>query len=266
MSGQAKETERASAPSVERTSGDDARVSRTAHVEREAAAAIAELSTASLLDALEPEAAVNGPPATERAAASVPEPEKATSPEPTPRPSSPSFADRNSHDFGALATSVTDAFKDFTMGDGEWYVELSAPHLVATGTRASDPNGPALQHLRLRPRKRREGTSTIVAGTVNPFDNRAELRDYDHVAIAHEVKHRQPLAITSADWEKLLRKAELVLNAADIQSLRTPPTRELLEQRRSLRRISKGAIAFLIIVLVLATVVAWRVALALATR
>lgn len=176
----------------------------------------------------------------------------------------PTFADRPSHDFGALASLVTEAFKDFSFGDGDWYIDLSAPHVAATTSATGEP-GPALQHLRLRPRRPRVGTSTIVLGTVNPVDNRAELRDYDHVAFAHEVRHRQPFQIKPSEWEQLLRKAEAVLNAADIQSLRTPPRRELLDQRRSLKRISRGALALLVVVLLLAAVVAWRVVAALVT-
>ena len=162
---------------------------------------------------------------------------------------------------------MKEAFKEFSIGGGNWFVELSAPHVAATSSTGEAPESrPALQHLRLRPRQRREGMATIVAGTVDPVDNRAELRDYDHVAIAHEVRFRQRIQISQAEWEELLRKAELVLNASDIQSLRTPPTRELLDQRRSMEQISKRAISVLIVVLVLATIVAWRVVVALAMR
>jgi hypothetical protein len=233
---------------------------RTAQVERDAAAAIAEIETASLLDALDPDAGL-----TKTTPTDVREAPSATPADPST--SATAAGDRPSHDFGALASSVNEAFKGFSIADGEWFVELSAPHVASTGSSGGGPESrPALQHLRLRPRQRREGTATIVAGTVNPIDNRAELRDYDHVAIAHEVRHRQPIQIRADEWEKLLRKAELVLNASDIQSLRTPPTRELLDQRRSMQRISKRAITILIVVLVLATVVAWRVALTLVFR
>jgi hypothetical protein len=158
--------------------------------------------------------------------------------------------------FVTLADSVTEAFGDFSIGAAAYAVELTAPQGMSTGGGKQ-----ALQHLRLRPR--REGYSALVAGTVNQVERRAELRDFDHVAITHEVRFRQPLDIKNQEWEQFLRKAEVVLNDAGIQSMRTPPPRELLEQRRSMARVSKGAIAALIVVLLLAGLVLWRVAVAL---
>jgi hypothetical protein len=115
----------------------------------------------------------------------------------------------------------------------------------------------ALQHIRLRPR--RQGAAMLVAGTVNQVERRAELRDFDHLAIMYEVRFRNTLELTSPAWEEFLRKAEVVLNAAGIQSMRTPPPRDLLNQRRSMKRISKGALIVLGVVLFFAAIVAWRV-------
>jgi len=119
----------------------------------------------------------------------------------------------------------------------------------------------ALQHLRLNPRK--PGYSVLVAGTVNPMERRAELRDFDHIAIMHEVRFRHRLEISTQEWEQFLRKAEVVLNGAGIQSMRTPPPRDLLEQRRSLQRVSKPAVLALVVVLLLAAIVVWRVVVTL---
>lgn len=158
--------------------------------------------------------------------------------------------------FVTLADSVTEAFRDFAIGAGAYAVELTAPQGMSTGGGKQ-----ALQHLRLRPR--REGYSVLVAGTVNQVERRAELRDYDHIAVVNEVRFRQEVDISRQEWEQFLRKAEVVLNGAGIQSMRTPPTRELLEQRRSMQRVSKNAIIALLVVLVLAAVVVWRVVVAL---
>ncbi len=158
--------------------------------------------------------------------------------------------------FVTLADSVTEAFREFAIGAGAYAVELTAPQGMSTGGGKQ-----ALQHLRLRPR--REGYSVLVAGTVNQIERRAELRDYDHIAIVHEVRFRERIEISRQEWEQLLRKAEVVLNGASIQSMRTPPPRELLEQRRRLQRVSKNAVIALLVVLVLAAVVIWRVIVAL---
>lgn len=172
-------------------------------------------------------------------------------------PTSPdALRTRLARKFVSLADSVTEAFKDFAIGAGAWSVELTVPQGMSTGGGKQ-----ALQHLRLNPR--RGGYNVFVAGTVNQVERRAELRDFDHVAIMHEVRHRGPLDISPQEWEQFLRKAEVVLNGAGIQSMRTPPPRELLEQRRSSQRISKGAVIALVIVALLALVVLWRVVLAL---
>ena len=158
--------------------------------------------------------------------------------------------------FVSLADSVTEDFRDFAIGAGAYAVELTAPQGMSTGGGKQ-----ALQHLRLRPR--RDGYAVLVAGTVNQVERRAELRDYDHVTIMNQVRFRTTVDISLQEWEQFLRKAEVVLNRAGIQSMRTPPPRELLEQRRSMQRVSKGALAALVVVLLLAAAVVWRVFVAL---
>jgi hypothetical protein len=158
--------------------------------------------------------------------------------------------------FVSLADTMNEAFNGFAIGAGAWNVELTVPQGMSTGGGKQ-----ALQHIRLVPR--RPGYNVFVAGTVNQVERRADLRDFDHVAIMHEVRHRSALEISPQEWEQFLRKAEVVLNGAGIQSMRTPPPRELLEQRRSAQRVSKGAIVALVVVLLLAAVVMWRVILAL---
>jgi hypothetical protein len=158
--------------------------------------------------------------------------------------------------FVSLADTMNEAFNGFAIGAGAWNVELTVPQGMSTGGGKQ-----ALQHVRLVPR--RPGYNVFVAATVNQVERRADLRDFDHVAIMHEVRHRAALEISPQEWEQFLRKAEVVLNGAGIQSMRTPPPRELLEQRRSAMRVSKGAIVALVVVLILAAVVMWRVILAL---
>lgn len=158
--------------------------------------------------------------------------------------------------FVSLADTMNEAFNGFAIGAGAWGIELTVPAGMSTGGGKQ-----ALQHIRLVPR--REGYNVFVAATVNQVERRADLRDFDHVAIMHEVRHRGALEISPQEWEQFLRKAEVVLNGAGIQSMRTPPPRELLEQRRNSQRISKSAIIALVVVLILATVVVWRVIVAL---
>ncbi len=170
-------------------------------------------------------------------------------------PNADALRTRLAKKFIDLADSVTEAFRDFAIGGAAWAVELTAPEGMSTGGGKQ-----ALQHVRLKPR--RPGYSVLVAGTVNQVERRAELRDFDHVAILHEVRFRRTLEISPQEWEQFLRRAEAVLNASGIQSMRTPPPRELLDQRRSVQRISRGAIAALVVVLLLAAFVVWRVVLA----
>ena len=181
--------------------------------------------------------------------------------EPTPRNtgSLDNLRTRQAQKFVTLADSVTESFQDFAIGSGAWAVELTQPQGPSTGGGQQ-----ALQHLRMRPR--RNGFSVLVAGAVNPITKLAELRDHDHISAMHDMRHRQPLQITRQEWEQFLRKAEVVLNGAGIQSMRTPPPRELLEQRRSMQRVSQKAVVAFVVISVLALIVAWRVAVALLAR
>ena len=185
----------------------------------------------------------------QEAEARSPDGEKSAEPDPE------ALRTRLARKFVTLADSFTEAFRDFAIGAGAYAIELTAPGMSTGGGKQ------ALQHIRLRPR--REGYSVVVAGTVNQVERRAELRDFDHIAVVNEVRFRQPVDINRQEWEQFLRKAEVVLNGAGIQSMRTPPTRELLDQRRSMQRLSKKGVIALLVVLVLASLVVWRVVVAL---
>lgn len=186
------------------------------------------------------------------AEAPLPQAEAAAPAEQTPD----ALRTRLARKFVSLADTMNEAFNGFAIGAGAWGIELTVPAGMSTGGGKQ-----ALQHIRLVPR--RDGYNVFVAATVNQVDRRADLRDFDHVAIMHEVRHRTALEISPQEWEQFLRKAEVVLNGAGIQSMRTPPPRELLEQRRSAQRVSKTAVIALVVVLVLAAVVVWRVIVSL---
>lgn len=157
--------------------------------------------------------------------------------------------------FVSLADDVTEAFGDFAIGAGAWAVELTAPTGMSTGGGKQ-----ALQHLRLRPR--RPGYSAIVAGLVNQVERHAELRDYAHACVLHEVRFRRSLEITADEWEQLLRKAEVVLGNADVRCRRVGPPADLLAQRKGLTKVSRTGAVVLVVVLVLAVLVVLRIALA----
>jgi hypothetical protein len=66
-------------------------------------------------------------------------------------------------------------------------------------------------------------------------------------------------AITENEWEQFLRKAEVVLREAEVQCERVGPPKELVAQRRSLTRGSRIAAAALVVILVLAAIVLFRI-------
>ncbi|MDB4935138.1 MAG: hypothetical protein JWP87_2110 [Labilithrix sp.] len=154
--------------------------------------------------------------------------------------------------FTTLADEVTECFNEFHIGGGDYVVELLAPEGQTTGGGKQ-----ALQHLRLRPR--RDGYAAIVAGSVNPIEKHAELRSYEHAALVHEIRFGKGLEITPAEWEQLLRKSEVVLHLANIETARVGPSPDLLRESRRKkldRRVSSGAIALFVVVLLLAAGVA----------
>ena len=153
--------------------------------------------------------------------------------------------------FTTLADEVTECFEGFHIGGGDGVVELLAPE--GQSTRGGKE---ALQHLRLRPR--REGFSAIVAGSVNPLEKFAELRTFEHALLVHQIRFETPLEITPPEWEQLLRKAEVVLKLANIETARVGPSPDLLRDSRahkraaSGRRMSASGLSIFLVVLILA--------------
>jgi hypothetical protein len=159
---------------------------------------------------------------------------------------------RMARKFTTLADEVTECFEGFYVGGGDYVVELLAPEGQTTGAGKQQ-----LQHLRLRPR--RQGYANVIAGSVNPIEKHAELRTFEHAFLVHEIRFKKPLEITAQEWEQLLRKAEDVLQLANIESARVGPSPDLLRdarQTKSGRRVSPAALTLFLLVMVLATGVA----------
>ena len=153
----------------------------------------------------------------------------------------------------SLAETVTQGFEDFHMGAADWVVQLSTPEGNSTGGGAQ-----ALQHLRLVPR--RKGYATIVAGTVDPVKNHAEIRTFEHVAIHHEVRFGRPLEITPEEYQAFLSKTDVVLNLARVRASRSGTPPELLAARKAKKKVSLPALALFVVVVMIAAAVVYRVA------
>ena len=156
----------------------------------------------------------------------------------------------------SLAEAVTDGFEDFHMGAGDHVVELSVPEGPSTGGGAQ-----ARQNLQLVPR--RKGFPVIIAGTVDPVRGTAELRTFEHVAILHELRYQRPLDISGEEYEDFLRKADVVLNLARIKANHIPPSAELFAKQKARRRVNVPMLLVFLIVMLLAAIVMYRVALVL---
>lgn len=158
---------------------------------------------------------------------------------------------RMARKFTTLADEVTECFEGFHIGGGEYVVELMAPEGLSTGGGKQ-----SLQHLRLRPR--RQGYAVVIAGSVNPVEKHAELRTFEHALLVHQIRFEKPLEITPPEWEQLLRRAEDVLQLANIEVARVGPSPDLLRearQKKSGERLSSRALAVFLVVLVLAVAV-----------
>ena len=156
----------------------------------------------------------------------------------------------------SLAETVGEGFEEFHMGAGDYVVELSVPEGPSTGGGAQ-----ARQSIRLVPR--RKGYAIVVAGTVDPVTSTAELRTFEHVAVLHEVRFRQPLEISGEEYEDFLAKADVVLNLARVTAKRVPAPAELLAQRKAARRVSMPILVLFLFVMLLAAIVVYRVAITL---
>lgn len=157
--------------------------------------------------------------------------------------------------FTTLADEVNECFEDFHIGGGDYVVELLAPEGVSTGGGKQ-----ALQHLRLRPR--RTGFSIIVAGSVNPIEKWAELRTFEAASITHDIRFDKAMDITAAEWEQFLRKAEVVLHLANIETGRVGPSPDLLadhRRKKSFRKVSPKMLVTFLVIMALATGVVLKV-------
>ena len=159
---------------------------------------------------------------------------------------------RMARKFTTLADEVTECFVDFHIGGGDYVVELLAPEGQTTGGGKQ-----ALQHLRLRPR--RQGHTDVVFGSVNPVEKHAELRTFEHACLVYEMRFKKPLDVTAQEWEQLLRKAEIVLQLANIETARVGPSPDLLRDARATkrgRRAPPGVLVLFLVIVALALTVA----------
>jgi translation initiation factor IF-2 len=154
----------------------------------------------------------------------------------------------------SLAETVTEGFDEFHMGAGDYVVDLSVPEGPSTGGGAQ-----ARQNIRLVPR--RKGYAMVIAGTVDPVTSTAELRTFEHVAVLHELRYKQPLEISGEEYDDFLKKADVVLNLARVKAKRVGPPAELLAQQQARRRISMPVLLLFFFVMILAALVVYRVAL-----
>jgi len=156
----------------------------------------------------------------------------------------------------SLAEAVTDGFDDFHMGAADYVVELSVPEGPSTGGGKQ-----ARQNLQLVPR--RKGYAMVIAGTVDPVLSTAELRTFEHVAILHELRYQKPLEISGEEYTDFLKKADVVLNLARVRGKHVGPSPELLAQSKARRRVSMPILLIFVLVMLLAGIVVYRVALVL---
>jgi hypothetical protein len=156
--------------------------------------------------------------------------------------------------FTTLADEVTECFEEFQIGAGAWGAELTAPEGMST-----QGGKHAMQHLRLRPKRR--GYPVLLGGQVDLVAKTAELRDHASMRSAHETRFGTELEISFDEWEQFLRKCEVVLRLANIDPHRVSASSDLT--RRAVKRSGVAAwsvalFAFAVVV-PLAMFVAWRV-------
>jgi translation initiation factor IF-2 len=156
----------------------------------------------------------------------------------------------------SLAEAVSEGFEDFHMGAGDYVVELSVPEGPSTGGGAQ-----ARQNIRLAPR--RKGYPLVIVGTVDPVTSTADIRTFEHVALLHELRFRQPLEISGEEYASFLSKADVVLNLARVRARRVGPPPELVAQQRASRRLSIPMLVVFLLVTLLAAAVVFRVAMTL---
>ena len=179
---------------------------------------------------------------------------KSDPPARAPAPSSPdALKTKLARKFTSFADDLNERLVDFRIGAAWWSVELTAPEGMSTAGGKQ-----ALQHLRLRPR--RPGFTDFVGGSVDAGGKYAELRDYEYVCIVHALRFaNQPLALSEAEWEQLLRRLEVELAGMEVATHRVSAPKEVRAERARLKRVPTAAIAAFAVITLLALLVVWRV-------
>ncbi len=108
-------------------------------------------------------------------------------------------------EYSGFANTIADTFRAAfkTMKVGDHAVEMTAPEGSTHGGLL------ALQHVTLVP----PSGMSLVVGTVNAGEKRAELRSYDHVRRVHEERFKRGLPFEQGPYDQMLEKAESVLGA-----------------------------------------------------
>ncbi len=167
----------------------------------------------------------------------------------------------------SLAETINEGFASLKMGQGAYGVDLSTPEGQSTGGGAQ-----ARQQLRLVPK--REGFSAVMAGVVDPVAAVAEMRTYEHVAAAHEIRFRRPLDIAPEEYAEFLKRLNALLGLCRLKAVYVPPPPELLAERDAMRLAEQtkqrslstpavvGLAAAFVVALLIVGVVVYKVVLA----
>jgi hypothetical protein len=111
--------------------------------------------------------------------------------------------------FSGFANTIADTFRAAfkTSKVGEHAVEMTAPEGSTHGGLL------ALQHVTLKP----PTGMTLIVGTVNAAEKRAEIRSYAHVNRVHEERFKKKVPFAEAAYGEFLEKAESVLSAFGLE-------------------------------------------------
>ncbi|MDB4969371.1 MAG: hypothetical protein JWN44_5060 [Myxococcales bacterium] len=157
------------------------------------------------------------------------------------------MSDPKRTEFAMQALSLAETFNlmlsaERVNGPVTYKVELSAPEGMSTGGGKQ-----ATQHVKLVPEG---GGSTIVAGSANQVENRAELRTFEHLKLLHAQRFKgADIPLNRVQYNELIAKLKAFFTDKNCQVTMAPMPRD--EGVQAAAPAKSGTSGSLVLVLIL---------------
>jgi hypothetical protein len=150
-----------------------------------------------------------------------------------------------------IAAAFNQAMQRVRIHPGDYRAELTAPEGPSTGGGVQ-----AMQHIRLLSQD--PALPTLVAGSANHAEERAELRTFEHLDAVHWRRFKKPIAIDRAQYDAFLRLAKQILEVLHMKTTVSGPPVDVDSEPGGSRGRGWMIFAGFLVVLAGGAAVLWR--------